>query len=71
MQHNAVSGFKTKKELDQNDKVPILYFESVQLDGRKTFLPKQLLDLFQQCIKRVYEIDIVPMISGTELKEQN
>ena len=51
--------------VENEDKVPIPYFESIRPDGTKIFKLKKWLERFQQYTDRIYEINIEPMITGT------
>ena len=53
-----------------NDEVPRPYYQSVPLDGPKTFNPKTRLKRWQQYNQLASQIEIKPMLTRTPIKEQ-
>ena len=59
------AGFQADSKMtDNNEKVPIPYFESIRPDGTKKFKPKTWLEQIQQYTDRLKKVKVEPMLTG-------
>ena len=64
-------GVTPMKDITENNKVPLVYFELLWSNGTKTFKPKPWLNRFSQLADGVKEVDLKPkMMTETETREQ-
>ena len=69
--HGSVNRCRTDTNMVENyNKVPIPYLQSIQPGGTKTLKPKSWLERLQQYTDRVDETNIEPTITGKQITKQ-